>query len=129
MRSGSASPLKGRCKLIKSILSELLEIQGVNIAAVVSRDGFVIESTALGKVDIDALGAMTSTGIRYYEILGYELKKGGVRQVVLDLNKGTIILVPISNEIFMAIITDPKANTGFITHESGKTRGRLMAAM
>ena len=72
---------------------------------------------------------MTSTGIRCYEILGYELGKGIVRQVVLDLHKGTIILVPISCEVFMAIMADPKANTGLITHESGKTRGRLLAAM
>jgi len=115
--------------LIRSILSELLEIQGVNVAAVVGRDGFVIESTALGRVSIDALGAMTSTGIRYYEVLGTELEKGGVRQVMLDLQKGTIILTPISKEMFLAILTDPKANTGLISHESGKTRGRLMAAM
>lgn len=115
--------------MIRSILSELLEIQGVNLAAVVGKDGFVIESTALGKIDIDALGAMTSSGIRYFEILSYELDKGEVKQVMLDLHKGTIILVPITNEVFMAIVTDPKANTGLITHESGKTRGRLMAAM
>ena len=89
--------------MIKSILSELLEIKGVNVAAVVGRDGFVIESSARDKFDIDALGAMTSTGIRYCEILGYELGKGIVRQVVLDLHNGTIILVPISQEVFMAI--------------------------
>jgi predicted regulator of Ras-like GTPase activity (Roadblock/LC7/MglB family) len=115
--------------MIKSILSQLLEIKGVNIAAVVGRDGFVIESMGHGAVDTDALGAMTSTGIRYFEFLGYELDKGEVRQVMLDLQKGTIILVPVSKEVFMAIITDPKANTGHITHESGKTRQRLMAAM
>jgi len=129
MHYGSFNLLKERCNVIKSILSELLDIQGVSIAAVVGKDGFVIESTAPGKVNIDALGAMTSTGIRYYEILGYELGKGGVKQVVLDLQKGTIILAPISKEVFLAILTDPKANTGLITHESGKTRGRLMAAM
>ena len=115
--------------MIRSILSELLEIPGVNVAAVVGRDGFVIESTALGRVSIDALGAMTSTGIRYYEVLGTELEKGGVRQVMLDLKKGTIILTPISKEMFLAILTDPNVNRGLISHESGKTRGRLMAAM
>ena len=115
--------------MIKSILSDLLNIEGVNVAAIVGRDGFVIESTKLGRIDIDALGAVTSVGIRYCETISNELKKGGVRQVVLDLHKGTIILVPISSDVFIAVLADPKVNTKRITFESEKTRGRLIAAM
>ena len=44
--------------MLKQILGEFLKIDGVSAAVVVGRDGFVIESAASGKMDIDALGAM-----------------------------------------------------------------------
>lgn len=49
--------------MLKQILSEFLQLDGVTAAVVAGRDGFVIESAVSGDVDIEALGAMASTGL------------------------------------------------------------------
>ena len=62
--------------MLKPLLEEFLKVEGVSAAVVVGRDGFVIESAVSGKVDIEALGAMASTGLGTSEAMGNTLGKG-----------------------------------------------------
>jgi len=56
--------------MLKPLLEEFLKIEGVSAAVVVGRIGFVIESAVSGKIDIEALGAMASTGLGTSEAMG-----------------------------------------------------------
>ena len=49
-------------KSSKKLLTTILELQGVNAVTIVGRDGFVIESAVRSEIDLDALGAVVSTG-------------------------------------------------------------------
>ena len=71
--------------MLKQILGEFLKVEGVSAAVVVGRDGFVIESAISGKIDIDALGAMASTGMGTSEAMGNELGKGNLDQMLVEL--------------------------------------------
>lgn len=115
--------------MLKQILGEFLKIEGVNAAVVVGRDGFVIESAASGKVDIDALGAMASTGMGTAEAMGKELQKGELLQMLVELEKGPIILSPLSGDELIAIVADTTANTGRIRYDLKKNKERLIAAL
>ena len=59
--------------MLKPLLEEFLRVEGVSAAVVVGRDGFVIESAVSGKVDIEALGAMASTGLGACHAIGHAL--------------------------------------------------------
>ena len=65
------------------LLEEFLKVEGVSAAVVVGRDRFVIESAVSGKVDIEALGAMASTGLGTSEAMGNTLGKGELYQMLV----------------------------------------------
>lgn len=115
--------------MLKQILGDFLKVDGVSAAVVVGRDGFVIESAASGKMDIDALGAMASTGIGTSEAMGKELGKGELNQMLVELNKGPIIISPLSADELIAIVADSTANLGRIRYEVKKNKERLVAAL
>ncbi len=115
--------------MLKQILGDFLKVDGVSAAVVVGRDGFVIESAASGKMDIDALGAMASTGIGTSEAMGRELGKGELNQMLVELNKGPIIISPLSADELIAIVADSTANLGRIRYEVKKNKERLVAAL
>ena len=74
-------------KMLKPLLEEFLKVEGVSAAVVVGRDGFVIESAVSGKVDIEALGAMASTGLGTSEVMGTTLGKGELSQMLVEWRK------------------------------------------
>jgi predicted regulator of Ras-like GTPase activity (Roadblock/LC7/MglB family) len=115
--------------MLKEILGEFLNVEGVSAAVVVGRDGFVIESATSGKMDIDALGAMASTGIGTSEAMGKELGKGELTQMLVELDKGPIIISPLSKDELIAIVADITANLGRIRYEVKKNKERLIAAL
>jgi len=115
--------------MLKQILGEFLKIDGVTAAVVVGRDGFVIESAASGKMDIDALGAMASTGMGTSEAMGKELGKGDLNQMLVELDHGPIIMSPLSADELIAVVAGNEANIGRIRYELKKNKERLVAAL
>ena len=115
--------------MLKPLLEEFLKVEGVSAAVVVGRDGFVIESAVSGKVDIEALGAMASTGLGTSEAMGNTLGKGELSQMLVELEKGPIILSPLSSDELIAIVADTTANVGRIRYELKKNKERIVAAL
>lgn len=115
--------------MLKQILGEFLNLEGVFAAVVVGRDGFVIESAVSGKMDIDALGAMASTGIGTSEAMGRELGKGQLTQILVELEKGPIVISPLSKDELIAIVADNASNLGRVRYELKKNKERLVAAL
>ncbi len=54
----------------------LTTVDGINTAVCVGRGGFVIDSAASAGTDVDAIGAMLSTGLSSAQSLGNELNVG-----------------------------------------------------
>lgn len=115
--------------MLKPLLEEFLKVEGVSAAVVVGRDGFVIESAVSGKVDIEALGAMASTGLGTSEAMGNTLGKGELSQMLVELEKGPIILAPLSADELIALVADTTANVGRIRYELKKNKERIVAAL
>lgn len=115
--------------MLKQILGEFLKIEGVTAAVVVGRDGFVIESATSGKMDIDALGAMASTGMGTSEAMGKELGKGELKQMLVETEKGPIIMSPLSADELIAIVAENEANVGRVRYDLKKNKDRLVAAL
>jgi predicted regulator of Ras-like GTPase activity (Roadblock/LC7/MglB family) len=115
--------------MLKQILGEFLNLDGVSAAVVVGRDGFVIESALSGMTDIDALGAMASTGIGTSEAMGRELGKGELTQLLVELDKGPVIVSPLSKDELIAIVAENSSNLGRIRYELKKNKERLVAAL
>ena len=106
----------------EAIIGGISKIEGVSAAVVIGRDGFVIESAVSGKVDIEALGAMASTGLGTSEAMGTTLGKGELSQMLVELEKGPIILSPLSPDELIAIVADTTTNIGRIRYELKKNK-------
>ncbi|MDD3406696.1 MAG: roadblock/LC7 domain-containing protein [Methanomicrobium sp.] len=115
--------------MLKQILNEFLQIAGVTAAVIAGRDGFVIESAVSGNVDIEALGAMASTGLGTSEAMSRELGKEIMNQIIVELEEGPILISPLSDDELIAIVAQKGVNVGLLRYELKKNRERIMAAL
>jgi hypothetical protein len=115
--------------MLKHLLGEFLTLESVSAAVIIGRDGFVIESAVSGKIDLEALGAMASTGLGTSETLGTTLEKGDMYQMLVELQKGSILLAPLSSDELIAIVADSSSHIGRIRYELKKNRERIIAAL
>ena len=115
--------------MLKQILKEFLLIEGVRSVALIARDGFVIESAQNNHSDLEALGALSSSEMRFFSRAGASLNMGSLRQIVLEHRTGAIIFTRITDDEFLAILTDTKAVLGHLTYTLPKMSSRVAAAI
>jgi hypothetical protein len=109
----------------KSILNELVELPGVIAATVIGRDGFIIECSASNtEVDLDALGAVVSTGFGAAEVMGTEIQLGYLTQTIMEYDLGKILTASCGDNI-LAVVTEPNAIIGNIRHQIKKNIAEL----
>ena len=61
--------------------------------------------------------------------MGTTLGKGELSQMLVELEKGPIILSPLSADELIAIVADSSSNIGRIRYELKKNRERIIAAL
>jgi predicted regulator of Ras-like GTPase activity (Roadblock/LC7/MglB family) len=115
--------------LLKQVLSEFLSNPGVTTAALVGRDGFVIDMAAKTSLDRDAIGALGSSAILFFDKGGAQMKSGKLRQMILEYQNGAIILTPITEEEFLMILTDTTNALGNLAYLIANTIPRIAAVM
>jgi len=96
------------------VLGDIVQIQGVNIAIVVGRDGFVIETAgAPGKVDIDLVGASVAMVLNGAEKMGQELKFAEINTLTLEYANAMLMCTLVSDALLVIVAPDSKS-LGFI---------------
>jgi predicted regulator of Ras-like GTPase activity (Roadblock/LC7/MglB family) len=115
--------------MLKQILEEFLSIDGVTTAALVGRDGFVIEIAETDPTDSDALGVLCSDSMRFFGRNGASMKMGTLRQIVLEYRNGVLIITPVTPDEFLVILTDTTTVLGRLTYTLAKTSSRVLAVI
>src|SRR5437016_13462111 len=89
---------------LKQTLNRFLSIPGVRQAILVGRDGLMIEGlTHDGKDDMEAVGAIMTTGLSTAEALGKEIARGSVIGVLMEYENGLVSVDPLGD--FDLIVT------------------------
>jgi predicted regulator of Ras-like GTPase activity (Roadblock/LC7/MglB family) len=115
---------------IKDVLTDLVDVEGIKSGVVVGRDGFVIEGVTRGEVkELEAVGAVVSTGIGSAERMGKELLVGLMTQGMLEYQSGVIVLSPLGQHAVLAVVADLGANLGNVRYQVKKRMDDLIAAM
>jgi uncharacterized protein len=115
---------------LKETLSDLIKVEGINAAVVVGRDGFVINGVSNGSaMDIEAVGAVISTGIGTAEIMGKELKVGAMSQGMLEYNNGIIVMGFLGKDAVLACVADSNANLGNVRYQIKKRSPEIQATL
>ncbi len=115
---------------LKELLKEMVTVEGVTTAVVVGRDGFVIEgTTSAGTMDIEAVGAVVSTGIGSSEVMGRELNVGRMTQGLVEYENGIITISFLGKDAILAVVADLNANLGNVRYQVKKRTPEIQAAL
>jgi uncharacterized protein len=111
---------------LKDELTELVKVDGVHTAVVVSRDGFVIEgASSAGELELDAAGAVISAGIANWESIGRELRVGAMAQSMVEYESGIAVATLIGKDAILAVVAELKANLGNVRYQIKKRAAEI----
>ena len=111
---------------IRPVLRELnSKSSEMEASAVISRDGLSVASVLGDGVDPDRLGAMCAALLGLADTTAKELKRGELKQVLLDGREGVLLLVHIGTTHVLALAAKPGINLGMVLLEAKKTAQRL----
>ena len=115
---------------LKQTLSRFLAIPGVRQAILVGRDGLMIEGlTRDGKDDMEAVGAIMTTGIGTAEALGQEIARGGVLGVIMEYENALVSVEPLGDFALMVTLSDNASNIARVRHLVKTSRNEILEAL
>jgi uncharacterized protein len=115
--------------MLKQILTEFLSVKGVAAAALIGRDGFVIEIVQVYPLDIDALGVICSGQMKFFERNGRELRMGRPRQIVQEYQDGTLLISPVTWDEFLVVLTYTNRGLSHLANSLPKISERIAAVI
>ena len=115
---------------LKQTLSRFLAIPGVRQAILVGRDGLLIEGlTRDGKDDMEAIGAIMSTGLSTADALGQEVARGSVVGVLVEFENGLVSVDPLGDFALVVTLSDNASNIARIRHVVKASRNEILEAL
>ena len=115
---------------LKDVLGDLTKKPGVTAAVVVSRDGFVIEGlTSEEELDLDALGALTSSALIGWESIGADMSAGGPQMLLVEFESGPISVSPIAGDAVLVVMGNRLCNLGRMRIEVSRVREAVAACL
>jgi uncharacterized protein len=115
---------------LKLTLGRFLSIPGVRQAILVGRDGLMIEGmTRDGKGDMEAVGAIMTTGMGAAEALGQEIARGSVVGVLMEYENGLVSVDPLGEFALMVTLSDNASNIARVRHLIKTSRNEILEAL
>ncbi|HBE25990.1 MAG TPA: hypothetical protein DDW33_09915 [Ktedonobacter sp.] len=126
------SPSTGEERMVdlKQTLSRFLSIPGVWQAILVGRDGLMIEGlTRDGKDDMEAVGAIMTTGLSTAEALGQEISRGSVVGVLMEYENGLVSVDPLGDFALLVTLSENASNIARVRHLVKTSRNEILEAL
>lgn len=115
---------------LKQTLSRFLTIPGVRLAVLVGRDGLLIEGmTRDGKEDLEAVGAIMTTGLNTAEALGQEIARGSVVGTLMEYEHGLVSVDPLGDFALVVTLFDSASSIGRVRHMVKASRSEILEAL
>jgi len=113
----------------RSILTAIGAIEGVQWAVLADREGFLMEATSESGVDAEVAGALSACLAESSDGLGRELGRGSLQGMILEYEKGMVVLHGVGAGALLAIgLSEPSA-LGKIRYYAKKAIAELARVM
>jgi CheY-like chemotaxis protein len=113
----------------RSILATIGAMEAVQWAVLADREGFLIEATAESGVDAEVAGALSACLAESSDGLGRELGRGTLQGMILEYEKGMVVLHSVGAGALLAIgLSEPSA-LGKIRYYAKKAIAELSRIM
>ncbi len=116
---------------LRRILNEMVRVEGVTAAMVISKDGFVIDfvmATGETEMDPESIAAMLVTVHGAIKRFGEEFQLGDVELTTVEYAKGKVLLADVEDAI-VVLITTRDALLGRVRYELKRQKDRIQAAL
>lgn len=84
----------------------------LTMAAVVSADGLVVESSSAPELDAESICSVASNGMLMMDALAQELDEGSADLVTLEYAGHLVMLSPLDDENLLVLLAGPGMNLG-----------------
>lgn len=119
-----------RHKAVLSVLRALNSASDdIEASAVISGDGLTIASVLGEGVDADRFGAMCASLLALADRAAQEIGRGQLKQVLIEGDRGVVLLVYAGEDAVLAVAARPTINLGMVFLEARKTAPKVQAAM
>ncbi len=116
---------------VRSILRELRGSTGgsVDAAAAITGDGMIIASVLQEGVDADRFAAMSASLLALAEREIAEIRRGQMRQLLIEGTEGAVLLVQAGADAVLAVSTEPGALMGKVFLEARRAAAELQKCL
>ena len=124
-----AAPAAAAGGALRAILDAFVAIEGVQWAVLADREGFLLESTADAGVDAEAAGALAACLAESSDGLGRELGRGPLNSMILEYDKGLVVLVSVGSAAILAVGFGEPSALGKVRYYARKAVPELLRAV
>ena len=112
-------------EMLEKILEDLKLPGGIEASLVASRDGLLIFSNIDLKKHAQTFAAMSATMLGAAETATLELRKGIPERIIVESDKGKIIVTGAGPKGLLVVLTEPNASLGIILIELAKASEKI----
>ncbi|MBI5459817.1 roadblock/LC7 domain-containing protein [Methanobacterium sp.] len=114
---------------LDDMLTTLMQVGQIKACGIVSKEGLLINSRTPPDVDARIFSALCSTIMGAAEAASGQMTTGGVSQISVKTEKGTIVLLPAGPKAILTALTEPEAQLGLIFFEMETIAQEVMQIM
>ena len=112
----------------QSALLELTGASGLKAAAMIHRDGTVLDRVHIGQEDEEVFSRATLISLRFSESLGTYRDIREFVQMWIQFEGGLIVVHRVSADLMLFVVADEKAQIGMLRHRIQKAQSELVKA-
>ena len=111
------------------ILAQFTAMDGVQWAVLSDREGFVVEATTNAGIDADVAGALSACLAESSDGLGKELGRGALQSIILEYEKGMVVVYGVGASGLLAVGLSEPAVLGKVRYFAKKALPELTRSL
>jgi len=118
----------GKMEALEKALDILRNEAEAEGSMIVGRDGLTLSQVgAIG--DVESIGALASNSLRSPQSLGEHLGNGGLVQVLMQFERGVVVVEPLTEDYVLVMVAGEDANIGMMRYALRKHKVDLIEAL
>ncbi len=114
---------------LKASLAQFAALAGVRLAAVVDREGFLVEVAGEGTADAEVAWALASVVAEASEGIGRELGQGVLQAMILEYEGGIALLHTVGSSAMLAVVLNDPTVLGKVRYSVKRALPELLRAL
>jgi predicted regulator of Ras-like GTPase activity (Roadblock/LC7/MglB family) len=97
---------------LAGVLQELQGTHELQMAAVVSADGLLVEASSADGVDAEAICSVAANGLLIMDAMAQELNEDSAELITMEYSNRLVMLAPLDEENLLVLLSAPGMNLG-----------------